>query len=118
MAGTMRAAVRAAASRNNKVTSESDADTCTISFTSNPPTSQPLISSTLGLRYLIRTYRTGEVRVHGCPVRYLGFRYGTDGLLTMLELVSGLCGETVHVSEMDAESGALCRRFLRPSHPR
>src|SRR5437588_11558675 len=23
-------------------------------------------------------------------------------------------GETVHVSEMDAESGALCRRFLRP----
>jgi hypothetical protein len=27
-------------------------------------------------------------------------------------------GETVHVSEMDAESGALCRCFLRPSHPR
>jgi hypothetical protein len=25
-------------------------------------------------------------------------------------------GETVHVSEMDAESGALYRRFLRPSH--
>jgi len=24
------------------------------------------------------------------------------------------CGETVHLSEMDAESGALCRRFLRP----
>ena len=27
---------------------------------------------------------------------------------------SWVCGETVHVSEMDAESGALCRRFLRP----
>jgi hypothetical protein len=24
-------------------------------------------------------------------------------------------GETVHVSEMDVESGALCRRFLRPA---
>lgn len=27
------------------------------------------------------------------------------------------CGETVHVREMDADSGALCRRFLRPSYP-
>jgi hypothetical protein len=46
--------------------------------------SQPLISSTFGSRYLIRTYRTGEVRVHGCPVRYWGSRYRTDGLLTWL----------------------------------
>jgi hypothetical protein len=33
----------------------------------------------------------------------------------------GECAEKlyrVHLSEMDAESGALCRRFLRPSHPR
>jgi hypothetical protein len=28
------------------------------------------------------------------------------------------CGESVHLGEMSAESGGLCRRFLRPSHPR
>ena len=27
-------------------------------------------------------------------------------------------GESVHPSEMGAESGVLCRRFLLPSHPR
>jgi hypothetical protein len=36
-AGTMRAAVRAAASYNNRVILESDVDTCTISFTFNRP---------------------------------------------------------------------------------
>ena len=30
---------------------------------------------------------------------------------------SGSCGESVHLGEMVAESGALCRRFLLPSHP-
>jgi hypothetical protein len=71
------------------VTSESDVDTCIISFASNRPRngglySTSLISSTFGSRYLIRKYRTDEVRVHGCPVRYWGSRYGTDGLLTWL----------------------------------
>jgi hypothetical protein len=33
----------------------------------------------------------------------------------MLISLREICGETVHVSEMDA---ALCRRFLCPSHPR
>jgi hypothetical protein len=90
-AGTMRSAVRAAASCNNKVTSESDVDTYIISLLPiglemTAFTSQSLISSALGLRYLIRIYRTGEVRVHGYPVRYWGSRYRTDGPLTTLLL--------------------------------
>src|SRR5271156_5660725 len=40
--------------------------------------------STFGSRYLIRKYRTDEVRVQGCPVPNWGFRYGTDGLSTTL----------------------------------
>src|SRR5271168_4616196 len=86
-AETMRAAVRAAASLQQ----QSDVDTCTISSASNRPgndgfySSTSLISSTFGSRYLIRKYRTDEVRVHGCPVPNWGFRYGTDGLSTTLD---------------------------------
>ena len=52
---------------NNKVTSESDADTCTISFASNRPRndgfySTSLISSAFGSRYLIRKEVRTEVR--------------------------------------------------------
>jgi hypothetical protein len=49
-------------------------------------TSPSLISFTFGSRYLIRKYRTDEIRMHGCPVPYWGSRYGTDGPLTWLLL--------------------------------
>jgi hypothetical protein len=49
-------------------------------------TPQPLISSTLGSICLITKYRADEVRVYGRPVPYWGSRYGTDGLLTWLNM--------------------------------
>jgi hypothetical protein len=48
---------------------------------------KPLSFPTFGSRYLIRKYRTDEVRVQGCPVPNWGSRYGTDGLSTTLSRI-------------------------------
>jgi hypothetical protein len=63
-------------------------------------TSQPLISSTFGSRHRIRAYRTGEVRVHGCPVRYGGPGTVRTELLTTLTGVHliGMCLMGVHLT--------------------